>query len=105
MVGVFSILAAIIFMFILFIDEMSDRNWSNTFTMQPFPKDGTDMLSVFPNIMFALVYQSNFFSIYKGMKNSTDKKINIATAFGVSFTIVLYIVLGLMGYCLFGSDT
>ena len=71
--------------------------------MMAFPKDGLAVLSVFPNIMFALVFQSNFFSIYKGLKKSTDKRMYVASAAGVGFSTVLYIILGIMGYCLFGS--
>lgn len=71
--------------------------------MMAFPTDGLTVLSVFPNIMFALVFQSNYFSIYKGLKKSTDKRMNTASAAGVAFSTMLYIILGIMGYCLYGS--
>ena len=95
---------AIACLFFIFFDEMSDREWSNNFTMNAFPKDPIDMISVFPNIMFALIYQMSFFSIYKGLKNSTDKRMNTATAFGIGFCIFIYILIGIIGYCLFGHD-
>ncbi len=72
--------------------------------MNAFPTDPIDMISVFPNIMFALIYQMSFFSIYKGLKQSTDKRMNIATGFGIAFCIIIYILIGIMGYCLFGHD-
>lgn len=71
--------------------------------MMAFPTDSIAVLSVFPNIMFALVFQSNFFSIFKGLKKSNDNRMNIASAAGVGFSTILYIILGIMGYCLFGS--
>ncbi len=62
-------------------------------------------LSVLPNILFALVWQTNFFSIYKGLKNSSDKRVIMASAGGVGFSTLIYIILGIMGYALFGRDT
>lgn len=72
--------------------------------MNAFPTDILAAISVFPNIMFALIYQMNFFSIFKGLKNSTDKRMNKASSIGVGFSIIIYILIGLMGYCLFGHD-
>ncbi len=83
---------------------MSDREWSNNFTMNAFPTDYLTAVSVFPNIMFALIYQMNFFSIFKGLKYSTDKRMNKASSVGVGFSITIYILIGIMGYCLFGHD-
>ncbi len=73
--------------------------------MLAFPEDGTTVLSVFPNILFAFNYQSNFFSIYKGLKNPTDSRTVVANGIGLGFSTALYIVLGIMGYCLYGSDS
>ena len=72
--------------------------------MLSFPTDGMAVLSVFPNILFALVFQSNFFSIYKGLKTSTDSRIVNAMGAGIGFSTILYIILGIIGYCLFGSE-
>lgn len=72
--------------------------------MLAFPTDGLAVLSVFPNILFALVFQSNFFSIYKGLKKSSDLRTRVATGAGIGFSTALYIVLGIIGYCLYGSD-
>lgn len=71
--------------------------------MLAFPNDGIAVLSVFPNILFALVFQSNFFSIYKGLKKATDKRTTLSTGTGLAFSTTLYILLGIMGYCLYGS--
>ena len=83
---------------------MTQKNWENSFTMTAFPKDTIAMISVFPNIIFALVFQSNFFSIYKGIQNPTDKRTEVSLGIGLAFSTVLYIMLGIMGYCLYGSD-
>ena len=63
------------------------------------------VLSVFPNILFAFNYQSNFFSIYKGLKNPTDSRTVVSNGIGLGFSTVLYIILGIMGYCLYGSNS
>ena len=56
------------------------------------------VLSVRTNILFALVWQTNFFSIYKRLKNSNDKRVTIVFAEGVELSILYYIILGILGY-------
>lgn len=53
--------------------------------------------------MLALAYQMNFFPIYKGLKNSNDEKMNKAAMVGLWSVAVCYILVGLIGYTLYGS--
>ena len=53
--------------------------------------------------MLALAYQMNFFPIYKGLKNSNDGKMNKAATIGLWSVGFCYILVGLVGYTLYGS--
>ena len=79
--------------------------------MEPFPRDWSKVASVVPNIMLALAYQMNFYPIYKGnikyylgLKNSNDSKMNKAAMVGLWSVGFCYILVGLIGYALYGSS-
>lgn len=57
-----------------------------------------------PNIIFAFEYQTNFFSIYKGLKDSTDKRMRKASIVGILCCGCSYLLIGLIGYSLSGQD-
>ena len=73
-------------------------------SMRAFPKDWYEAFSVMPNIIFAFDYQMNFFPIYKGLRNATDKKMSMASAVGLSSCGVSYLVIGVLGYSLAGDN-
>lgn len=69
------------------------------------------MAIVIPNMMLALAYQMNFFPIFKGkfqiylgMKDARDEKMAKASLSGVCACSIFYILVGNMGYCLFGKN-
>lgn len=75
-----------------------------------FPRDWGKVASVIPNIMLALSFQMNFFPIYKGkikyilgLKNSNDTKFGRATLVGLSTVAFCYILVGIVGYTMYGS--
>ncbi len=79
--------------------------------MVPVGKDFLQMIIVIPNMMLALAYSMNFFPIYKGtlvnnigMKDARDEKMAKASLTGVCACSVFYILVGNMGYCLFGNN-
>lgn len=79
--------------------------------MVPFASDALNMGIVIPNMMLALAYQMNFFPIYKGifptylgMKDARDEKMAKASLTGVCACAIFYILVGNMGYCLFGNN-
>ena len=68
-----------------------------------FPPNWFKACSAVPNLMLALSYQVNMFPIYKGMRNVTDKKFNLASFTGITFCILSYLLVGLLGYDYAGS--
>jgi amino acid permease len=72
--------------------------------MNAFPEDWYEAISVMPNLIFAYDYQTNFFPIYKGLRNATDKKMNLASAAGISACGASYLLIGMIGYSLAGKD-
>ena len=62
------------------------------------------MAIVVPNFMLSLGYQMNFFPIFKGMKDARDEKMKKASITGVLACSIFYLLVGNMGYCLFGND-
>lgn len=56
-----------------------------------------------PNIIFAFDYQMNFFPIYKGLRNATDRKMNKASTVGLASCGISYLVIGVLGYSLAGD--
>lgn len=71
--------------------------------MRAFPEDWYEAFSVMPNIIFAFDYQMNFFPIYKGLRNATDSKMNLASAVGLGSCGLSYLVIGVLGYSLAGD--
>ena len=66
--------------------------------MNEFPEKWFGAAAAVPNILLALAYQMNFFPIFKGMKNVTDKKISRAAFAGILFCVVSYALVGVLGY-------
>jgi len=45
----------------------------------------------------------NFFPLFKGMKNSSDHKMKMASLAGVGICSTAYLLVGILGYSLIGS--
>ena len=73
--------------------------------MNAFPTNWISAFSVLPNIIFAYDYQTNFFSIYKGMRGVSDKKMIWVSGAGIGACCGCYLVIGLVGYSLVGDNT
>jgi len=71
--------------------------------MNQFPTDWFKAISVVPNVILAVGYQMNFFPVYKGMKNATDRKFRLSTLSAVLFVIAAYTLVGILGYNLVGG--
>lgn len=57
-----------------------------------------------PNIIFAFDYQMNFFPIYKGLRNSNDHRMNLASTIGLASCGASYLLVGVIGYSLAGDN-
>ena len=72
--------------------------------MNAFPDDWFAAISVMPNIIFAFEYQTNFFSIFKGLKDSCDNRMRKASIVGILCCGGTYLLIGMIGYSLSGQD-
>jgi amino acid permease len=72
--------------------------------LRAFPEDWYEAFAVMPNIILAFDYQMNFFPIYKGLRDATDRKMNIASVIGLSSCAASYLLVGLIGYSLSGQE-
>ena len=71
--------------------------------MRKFPDDWYGAAAAVPNIVFSISFQSNFFPIFKGMRNSSDKKMMQASFAGGFFCATSYLLVGILGYNLIGE--
>lgn len=73
-------------------------------SMRMFPDNWFQAAATVPNVLLSVGFQLNFFPIFKGMKNVTDKKMGRAVACGISFCVCCYLLMGLMGYDYVGNN-
>ena len=71
--------------------------------MDMFPRDWFEAFAVMPNLILAYSFQMNYFPVYKGLKDSTDSKMNWASAVGTIGCGVSYVLVGFVGYSLAGN--
>jgi len=102
LIGVIGITAFIITFVFYYIITVTDNN-TVTHEMDLFPSDWFSAAAAIPNILMALSYQMNFFPIFKGMKNTNDHKMKMASLAGVSICAFSYLLVGILGYSLIGS--
>ena len=102
--GVAGISIFVVALVINFFVELSQSNWDVQVELHAFPTDWGNAVAALPNIMLALAYQMNFFPIFKGMRNSCDAKMKKASLAGTGACCLFYIVVGMIGYALYGSN-
>lgn len=73
--------------------------------MEPFPRDWFAAASASANIVFAFDFQMNFFPIFKGLKDPTDKKMEKACLVGLIGCAIPYLTVGFIGYSLAGDNS
>lgn len=104
--GVFGItlftIAFVLFFIIASVDNDPDNQPVGG--MRLFPEDWLSALAAIPNLILALNYQMNFFPIFKGMKNVTDRKMSLATTIGITFCVICYALVGVLGYDYVGHN-
>jgi amino acid permease len=70
--------------------------------MNAFPKDPFQAVSATATLFFAFNFQFNFFPIYKGMKDVTDRKMQFACFTGLLGCAIPYIIVGYLGFAMVG---
>lgn len=71
--------------------------------MRMFPENWFMAAATVPNLLFSLSFQNNFFPLFKGLKNSSDKRMSQTSLAGVLFCLVSYTIIGLLGYNFIGD--
>ena len=105
-IGTTGICFFMVFFLINFFLRISSEaiDWKCRSDFKPFNDNFLEVISALPNITFALGFQSNFFPIYKGLKNPTDSRIFWACLVGVVTCGTFYTIAGVTGFCLYGHD-
>ena len=68
-----------------------------------FPEDWYGAAAAVPNILLSITFQNNFFPIFKGMKQVTDKKFLKVGFVGVFSSAATYLAVGILGYSYVGE--
>lgn len=104
--GVAGIVIFMISFVAFFLYAVLDENEANNpaYNMKLFPDHGLEALASVPTLLLALNFQMNFFPIFKGMKNVTDKKMSMAALAGIGFCVCSYLLVGLLGYAYAGKE-
>ena len=89
-------IAFVVFFIVASLDDNPDNNPAGN--MKAFPDHGLEAIAAVPTLLLALNYQMNFFPIYKGMKDVTDRKMEKAALAGISFCVFSYLLVGILGY-------
>lgn len=74
------------------------------FAMNSFPENWFTAASSAVNIVLAFDFQTNFFPIYKSMKDVNDQKFAKACLLGIIGCAVPYLTVGFLGYSLVGDS-
>ncbi len=71
--------------------------------MQMFPQKWFGAAATVPNVLLSVAYQTNFFPIFKGLKDVSDSKMIRVSACALTFCIVSYLLVGILGYQFVGN--
>ena len=72
--------------------------------MSAWPDDWFQAFATIPNILLSLTYQQNFYPIFKGMQEASDRKMTIACCLGITLSASFFAVFGILGYNLIGNS-
>ena len=90
---------------IVYVVAVADRDPFNNpvGNMRTFPDKWFLAFANIPNSILALSYQMNFFPIFKGMKNPSDRKMMKTVFVALLFCMACYLLLGILGYHYIGD--
>ena len=100
LLGVIGVCVFVVAFVVVYIIAVADSNPDNNpvGNMRTFPGNWLLAFANIPNSILALSYQMNFFPIFKGMKNPSDKRMSIAVFFALLFCMGCYLLVGILGY-------
>lgn len=97
-------LFAIGYMLVLIVGFYFHSSTNNRAITVKFPPSALGVASTFSIIVFAFTGHQNMFSIINEAKDKSPRKLNRLIFFAISFTTLLFIVVGLSGYLTFGDN-
>jgi len=99
-ITVFTIITFGFFLYSLFKGTLAkDVNFLPTF------EDPISIIACIPQVILAYNFLFNQFSIYKSMKKPSDTNMRIAVISGMFITAILFLIISMSGYSIFGSST
>ena len=96
LIGVLGIAVFIFTFLVYFIIKIADNEGIRELSM--LPDDWYKAIATIPNIFFSLTFQTNFFPIFKGLKQSCDSRMMKVVIYGIWSCIGSYLLLGFLGY-------
>jgi amino acid permease len=85
-------------------DAGFDSTWGNG-DINYWPESFHDLLKAMPIVMFAFTCQTNVFTIYEELNNSSTEKMEKVSRRGVGTVFLTYIFMGAFGYLDFAAKT
>jgi amino acid permease len=80
--------------------------WNLPDTLHAFPTENPlKAIASIPNILLAFLYQMNFFPIFKGMKNASDKRMTTASWVASGACYIIYVSVAFLGYMTYGNNS
>ena len=76
----------------------SNANWEFFFPNCSF----SEAFKAIPTVFLAFLFQFNVFPIYLSLRNRNMKSMMKATKYGVGFTLIIFLIIGIIGFLLYG---
>ena len=104
LVAVLSMVIFTITVIVAFSLEMQTNGVAIGFSLFPYDFKLLSAFGSFPTLLLAYNWQFNLFPVYKGMKSISDRNIMIVCTIGMTFALTFYLLVGILGYALYGKD-
>lgn len=105
LIGISAISIFVVTVIYNFFDATARRDWTLPKDISAWPPGDEPLkaIAVVPNILLAFLYQMNFFPIYKGMKESSDKRMLNSSWVASLACYVIYMSVAFLGYLTYGA--
>jgi amino acid permease len=103
--GVIFVLIFSIALSVLLFYKSASNKLDQDITWEYFLPDTTfkDAFHVMPTVFIAFLFQFNVFPIYYSMKKRNMNTMMKATKIGVGYSLVMFLIVGIMGFLLYGD--
>lgn len=95
-VALFAILYLVLLVVFLFAENPIINNEAKPFDYQ------SNFLSLLPVFVFAFTCHQNIFPVFNELKDNRPSRINKVTSLSIGISTVLYLLVGILGYLMFG---